>query len=81
MSGAKPPRDDAQRRAWMRGLALLAWVSWEVVAWSALGTLAGYFLGKALGGALWIAALTGMLGLAIAFWRIYKASQAMDRDS
>lgn len=74
------PEKDSDRKVWIRGLALLAWVSWEVLGWGALGTAAGYFMGRALGGAAWLGAVTGALGLAIAFWRIYQASQTLDDE-
>jgi hypothetical protein len=68
------------KKEWMKGLALLTWVSWEVIAWSGLGTGLGYFAARALGAPTWISLLTGLAGLALAFWRIYKASTKLGGD-
>lgn len=69
--------EPSDRREWVRGLALLAWISWEVLGWSAIGVGMGYLGHRMLGTPEWAMVLTGAMGLAVAFWRIYKASQQL----
>jgi F0F1-type ATP synthase assembly protein I len=69
--------DEQDRKDWIRGLALLAWISGEVLGLTTAGLLLGYFLHRCIGiSQVWMV-VPGALGLAAAFWRISKATGAL----
>jgi len=53
----KGPKEQNERNEWMQGLALLAWISWEVVLWSGTGLLLGYWVAGKIGAPGWIAVI------------------------
>ena len=69
--------DPQDRKDWIRGLALLAWISGEVLGLTVFGLLAGYWACRWLGlASVWMI-LPAALGLAAAFWRLHRAVGAL----
>jgi len=62
----------------IRGVALLAWVAWEIVALTAAGIFLGWALYRWVGAPLLLTVVFGLLGLVAAFYRIYCASKNME---
>jgi hypothetical protein len=62
----------------VRGLALLAWVAWEIVAMTGAGVALGWVLHRWMGVPLILTVVFGMLGLVAAFRRIYLASKKLE---
>ena len=77
-----PPRKTTQgdTSEVLRGLALLAWVSWEIVALTSLGVLAGWALNRWLRAPLLLAAVFGLLGMSLAFYRIFRAIKKLENQ-
>lgn len=71
----KPLNQNGGGSEYLRGLALLVWVSWEIVALTSAGILLGWGLHRWLGTPLLLSAVFGLVGLSVAFFRIFKASQ------
>jgi F0F1-type ATP synthase assembly protein I len=71
----KPPNQNGNSSVYLRGLALLFWVSWEIVALTSAGVLLGWGLHRWLGTPLLLSVVFGLIGLSAAFYRIFKASQ------
>ncbi len=66
------------RKDWVRGLALLAWISGEILGLTGAGLLLGYWITQAVGASPFWSILPALSGLALAFFRIYKAAQALE---
>jgi F0F1-type ATP synthase assembly protein I len=63
-----------------RGLALLAWVAWEIIALTGAGIFLGWALHRWIGAPLLLTVAFGLVGLVAAFWRIYRASKNMENQ-
>ncbi|MBU6375338.1 MAG: AtpZ/AtpI family protein [Bdellovibrionales bacterium] len=74
----KPKKES--RSEYVRGLALLAWVSWEILALTALGVFTGWSIHRWLGGSLLLTLVFGVLGLSLAFYRIYLATKKLEKS-
>jgi len=75
------PRKTEQegRSEYLKGLALLAWISWEIIGLTGLGVFAGWAFHRWLGGPILLTVLLGVLGLAAAFYRIYLATKRLEK--
>lgn len=71
--------DKREQNEYMKGLALLAWISGEILALTGLGLAAGWALHQWMGAPPLISLVLGMLGLGLAFWRIYRASKKLEK--
>jgi F0F1-type ATP synthase assembly protein I len=69
MPDRKPPPD------WVRDLGLLGVIVWEVLIGTGVGLGLGYLLWQKMGFPSWTLALTGLLGLAFAMFRVYRMSR------
>lgn len=66
----KPDRPD-----WVRDLGLLAVIVSEITAATGVGLGIGYFLWNRQGWPWWVLLLGGILGLALAMFRVYRMSR------
>lgn len=64
----------------VRGMALLAWVAWEIIALTGAGILFGWALYRWVGAPLLLTVAFGLLGLVAAFRRIHRASKNMENQ-
>ena len=62
----------------VRGVALLAWIAWEIVVMTGAGVAAGWALYRWIGAPMILTIVFGMLGLVAAFRRIYLASKKLE---
>ncbi len=62
----------------VRGLALLAWIAWEMIALTGAGVALGWALYRWIGAPMILTIVFGMLGLVAAFRRIYLASKKLE---
>ena len=74
------PQEGPGGKDWIRGLSLLAWISGEILGLTGAGLLLGYWITQTLGLSLFWSILPAIAGLALAFYRIYKAAQALEGE-
>lgn len=64
----------------VRGLALLTWVAWEIVALTGAGIALGWALYRWARAPIILTVVFGSIGLIAAFRRIYRASKKMENQ-
>jgi len=74
------PQKSQDGKGWVRGLSLLAWISGEILGLTGAGLLLGYWITQSLGMSAFWSVLPAVSGLALAFYRIYKAAQALEGE-
>ncbi len=72
--GRKPP----ERAEYLKGLALLAWISSEILALTGSGVILGWALHRWLDWPLILALPFGLAGLFLAIYRIYRVWTRME---
>jgi hypothetical protein len=60
---------------WVKSLALFSAIVVTPFAYTGAGGLVGYFLWKKAGLPVWIVAVPSVLGLILAFYRVYQISK------
>lgn len=72
--------DQNSRPAWVKDLSLFGVIVTDVLGYSGAGLALGYFAWKKLGFPGWTAGITAMIGLGLAFWKIYRLSQLGNKN-
>jgi hypothetical protein len=72
----KEPSED--QKSWVKSLSLFSFIIADLLVCSGLGVGAGYWAWKHWGAPFWVIILTSMVGLGVAFYRLYLASIAGD---
>jgi hypothetical protein len=70
--------DSEDRKNWIRSLGLFTYIIGDLLVCTGLGIGAGYWAWKHWGAPFWVIMLTSMIGLGLAFYRLYRASQLGD---
>jgi F0F1-type ATP synthase assembly protein I len=65
---------ESDRASMMRQIGLLGVITAEIVGFTGAGFGLGYLTVSFLGAPKWVIAITTMIGLGGAFWRLYKMS-------
>jgi len=65
---------------WAAGLGLLSVVTADLVGYTGAGAGLGYLLWKKAGLTIWALVVCSLLGLALAFYRIYQVSKKEMND-
>jgi hypothetical protein len=66
---------------YVKGLALLAWISAEILGATGVGVLIGLGLHRWWGISKIVCLPLALAGLVLAFWRIYRASRQMEKGT
>ena len=79
VAGTNMKRERKEHSDLARGLALLAWIAWEIVGLTAAGIALGWALTRWWGLPQILSALFGLAGLIAAFFRIHRAVRAWEK--
>lgn len=69
------PKSTNDRKNWARSLGLLSVITADLLGCTGAGVGIGYWLWKKRGMPWWVLLLFTMLGLVVAFYRLYLISQ------
>ena len=70
-----------EQKNWAKSLGLFSFIIADLLVCSGLGVGAGYWAWKHWGAPFWVIILTSMVGLGVAFYRLYLASIAGDQPA
>ena len=76
----KDPENTGKYTDYMKGLSLLVWISWEILALTGFGLLVGWALNRWAQLPLAFTLLFALMGLVAAFYRIYQASKTLEKQ-
>jgi len=65
---------NSQNRAWVRLLGLFSVILVDLIGYPGAGFAMGYLLWKKVGFPWWFMVITGMTGLSLAMYRLYRMS-------
>ena len=68
-------KDAKTEENWKRGLGLLSVITADLLGYSGAGIALGYWLWKKVGLPWWVLLLFSMVGLGLAFYRLYEVSK------
>jgi F0F1-type ATP synthase assembly protein I len=72
--------DSQDQKNWIRSLALFSFIIGDLLVCTGVGVGLGYWAWKHWNAPIWVIMITSMLGLGVAFYRLYLASQAGDQN-
>jgi hypothetical protein len=73
--------DSEDRKNWIKSMALFTYILGDLLVCSGLGIGSGYWAWKHWGAPFWVIIPTSMIGLGLAFYRLYRASQLGDDNA
>ncbi|MFL5815226.1 MAG: hypothetical protein ACJ763_16735 [Bdellovibrionia bacterium] len=78
MTEPQDTNNSEDRKNWIRSLGLFSYIITDLLVCTGLGIGSGYWAWKHWGAPFLIIILTSMIGLCLAFYRLYRASQLGD---
>jgi F0F1-type ATP synthase assembly protein I len=64
--------EDDDRSSWVKGMGYFGAILADLIGFTGAGIGLGYLLSSKLGAPSWVMLPTGMAGLAVAFYRLYR---------
>jgi hypothetical protein len=69
----------AEKPDWLKDLGLLGVITSEILGFTGAGVALGYLAATRLGWPRWVLPIFAMIGLTLAFYRIYRATKLRGR--